>query len=71
MEAIKVIHRVSCVPIPFGRQFELSRPVTVPSQFKEMELFRKFSFMGTGTGDQFTLPELKPMASSFHLNWDR
>ena len=48
--------------------FHMTRPVTVPFQFKEMELFKIFSFMGTGTGDQFTLPELKPVTSSFHLN---
>ena len=43
------------------------RPVTVPFQFKEMELFEKFSFMRTGDVDQFFSSELEMFTSSFEL----
>ena len=45
----------------------MHRPVTVPFQFKEMELFDKFSFMRTGDVDQFLSSELEMFTSSFEL----
>ena len=43
------------------------RPVTVPFQLKEMELFEKFSFMRIGDVDQFFSSELEMFTSSFEL----
>ena len=47
----------------------VTRYVTVPFQLKELELFKKFSFMITGDVDQFPSSELEMLTSSFHLNW--
>jgi len=55
------------------------RYVTVPFQLIELELFEHFSFFRTLNVEQFisselemmtsSLPELKMLTSSFHLNW--
>jgi hypothetical protein len=48
----------------------LTRYVTVPYQFVELELFKSVHFIWTGVENQFISFELRLKTSSSHLSWD-